>query len=56
MTAPRITTAEALGRLYNELIKAGIPQELVVDIVRDAAHAVIAQEGFAVDHAEQVAA
>lgn len=56
MTAHPITTADGLGRLYSELLKAGIPQDLATDIVRDAAHSTILEGGFYVANEEQVAA
>lgn len=33
----RMTTAEAVGKLYNELIEQGVPEYIVGGIVRDAA-------------------
>lgn len=43
-----ITTAAALGSYYKELTEAGIPSDLVDDLVRDAGHYLHNNEGVAV--------
>jgi len=38
------TTAETLGKFYNELISAGIPEMTAAEITRDAAHGLVRGE------------
>ena len=43
-----MTTAEVVGKLYNELIERGVPEDLVGGIVRDVAVENIRDFGIAV--------
>lgn len=48
MSAVKMTTAEAYGRLFKELQNEGVPTHVAESIVRDSAIADIRESGFAV--------
>lgn len=49
---PDKSTAQTLGAFYKELTGEGLPAELVWEVVRDAGHTLIAENGLSVASTE----